>query len=116
VVAGELQPERAGNMPAIGPSSGPIAACAGRWTGLASSYMTPHIAAKVPCKVSVEAGKTYWWCSCGQSSGQPFCDGSHKGSDFRPLAYVAEADGDVWFCQCKHTGNTPRCDGSHKAL
>lgn len=78
--------------------------------------MTPEIAAKSPVKVAVEAGKTYWWCTCGKSAGQPFCDGSHKGSEFRPMSYTPEKDGDAWFCQCKHTGNQPLCDGAHKSL
>ena len=52
----------------------------------------PHIAGKAPLPVEVKAGETYYWCSCGQSKNQPFCDGSHKGSDFTPMAWTAEAD------------------------
>jgi glycyl-tRNA synthetase alpha chain len=59
---------------------------------------------------------TYYWCSCGQSKNQPFCDGSHKGSDFSPMAWTADADKRAFFCSCKHTKNSPLCDGSHKAL
>lgn len=66
-----------------------------------------------PYMVNVEEGKTYFWCSCGQSSKQPFCDGSHKGSDFNPVKYEAEADKKVFFCGCKQTGRAPLCDGSH---
>jgi CDGSH-type Zn-finger protein len=66
--------------------------------------------------VPVEAGKSYWWCACGQSKTQPFCDGSHKGSGFSPMEYKAEADGDAWFCACKHSGHQPICDGSHKTV
>lgn len=76
----------------------------------------PQIAQKTPIKVDVEAGKTYYWCSCGQSKNQPFCDGSHKGSTFAPMAYKAEKDGAAYFCGCKHTGNAPLCDGSHAKL
>ncbi len=76
----------------------------------------PTIAAKNPAKVELEAGKTYYFCTCGKSNGQPFCDGSHKGSDFSPKAFTAEAAGPAWLCQCKHTANAPFCDGSHKAL
>jgi len=76
----------------------------------------PKIAQPNPIPVEVEAGKSYFWCSCGQSANQPFCDGSHKGSDFTPLKYTAEADRKVFFCGCKHTSNAPLCDGSHKDL
>jgi CDGSH-type Zn-finger protein len=74
------------------------------------------IAQKAPCKVELEAGKTYYWCSCGRSNKQPFCDGSHKGSSFEPLAYTAENTGDAYLCACKRTANQPYCDGSHKSL
>jgi len=67
-----------------------------------------------PMKVPVEAGKTYYWCACGKSKGQPMCDGSHKGGTVGPLAYTADATGDKWFCGCKRTGTKPMCDGSHK--
>jgi CDGSH iron-sulfur domain-containing protein 3 len=76
----------------------------------------PNIAQKAPFPVAVEAGKTYYWCSCGQSKGQPFCDGSHKGSGFAPKPYTAENDGTVYFCGCKHTGKGTLCDGSHSGL
>jgi CDGSH-type Zn-finger protein len=77
------------------------------------SASLPTIAQKAPYQVSVEAGKSYWWCACGKSAAQPFCDGSHKGSGFAPLEYKAEADGDAWFCGCKQTAGKPMCDGSH---
>ncbi len=76
----------------------------------------PTVAAKNPVCVSVEAGKTYHWCRCGLSAGQPFCDGAHRGSEFVPLAWKAEESKDVWLCQCKHTKNPPFCDGAHKSL
>jgi len=69
-----------------------------------------------PYKVEVEEGKSYFWCSCGMSSKQPFCDGSHKGSDFTPVKYTAEKDGMVAFCGCRASGKSPMCDGTHRAL
>lgn len=77
---------------------------------------TPKIAQTAPYPVNVEAGKSYFWCSCGQSSNQPFCDGSHKDSAFTPVKYTAEADKRVFFCGCKVTSNAPLCDGSHNKL
>jgi CDGSH-type Zn-finger protein len=77
---------------------------------------SPKISQKAPYPVEVEAGKSYFWCACGKSANQPFCDGSHKGSSFTPVKYTAEADGRVFFCGCKHSANKPLCDGSHKTL
>jgi len=71
---------------------------------------------KQPYAVDVEAGKTYYWCQCGRSKNQPFCDGSHKDTSFEPLALTAEKTETVYLCGCKHTGNKPFCDGSHKKL
>jgi CDGSH-type Zn-finger protein len=76
----------------------------------------PTIAQKAPYATTVEAGKTYYWCSCGKSAKQPFCDGSHKGSDFAPMAYTADKDGTAYLCGCKSTKNAPLCDGAHKSL
>lgn len=73
----------------------------------------PTIAGKSPIPVDVEAGKAYFWCTCGESSNQPFCDGSHKGSDFSPMRWEATEDGKKFFCTCKQTGKEPFCDGSH---
>lgn len=77
---------------------------------------TPNIADKAPQAFDVEAGKTYYWCSCGNSSKQPFCDGSHKGSEFNPTMFKAEESKTVYMCMCKHTTNQPFCDGSHKGV
>ena len=76
----------------------------------------PIIAQKAPYPTEVEAGKTYFWCACGRSQKQPFCDGSHKGTDITPTKYIAEKDGKVWFCGCKASAKAPLCDGAHKAL
>lgn len=76
----------------------------------------PIIANNKPISVELEKGKEYYFCTCGRSNNQPFCDGSHKGSGFTPKAFSAERDGEAWLCQCKHTNNIPFCDGSHKAF
>ena len=76
----------------------------------------PEIAAKSPFAVDVEQGKDYWWFSCGRSKTQPFCDGSHKGSDFVPTKYTAEESKTVYFCGCKNSKNGVCCDGTHKSL
>ena len=76
----------------------------------------PEIAQKAPYPVDVEAGKKYWWCACGRSKKQPFCDGSHKGSEFSPMEYTADKAGKVWFCGCKQTAKAPLCDGTHNKL
>ncbi|TMJ31071.1 MAG: CDGSH iron-sulfur domain-containing protein [Alphaproteobacteria bacterium] len=60
----------------------------------------PVIAAKTPAKVALEAGKDYWWCACGMSKNQPFCDGSHKGSGLTPMKFTADKTGDHWLCAC----------------
>ncbi len=74
----------------------------------------PVRAADTPYATDVEEGKTYYWCSCGKSSKQPLCDGSHQGTDFTPVAYQADASEKVFFCGCKISNNKPMCDGSHQ--
>ena len=76
----------------------------------------PIITQKAPYPVEVEEGKSYFWCACGRSAKQPFCDGSHKGSSFAPVKYTAEVSKKVFFCGCKHSAKTPGCDGTHKGL
>jgi CDGSH iron-sulfur domain-containing protein 3 len=77
---------------------------------------TPEIGGRQPIEVAAEAGKSYWWCACGRSKKQPFCDGSHKGTAFTPIEWKAEKSEPAWFCCCKRTGNRPMCDGSHNKL
>ena len=76
----------------------------------------PVVAGKAPIGIDVEAGKDYFWCTCGKSAKQPFCDGSHKGSEFSPRAHTAAQSGKVYFCACKHSAKAPLCDGTHKTL
>ena len=76
----------------------------------------PVVAQKSPIPVEVEAGKSYFWCVCGRSAKQPFCDGSHKDTDFTPMKWTAEETKRVFFCACKHTAGQPLCDGSHNKL
>ena len=76
----------------------------------------PVVAQKSPYAAEVEAGKSYWWCACGLSKRQPFCDGSHKVTAFTPVEYKADASKTVWFCGCKHTHAAPLCDGSHNTI
>ncbi len=74
------------------------------------------VAQKSPYPIAVEAGKSYYWCSCGKSASQPFCDGSHKGSEFAPIQFKADTSKTVYFCGCKATANAPLCDGRHAKL
>ena len=76
----------------------------------------PNIAFKFPAKVELEAGKNYAWCACGLSEKQPFCDGHHKTTEFKPIVFKAEESKTVFLCQCKHSHNKPYCDGTHKTL
>ena len=77
---------------------------------------TPVIAQRAPFAVEVEAGKRYFWCACGRSANQPFCDGSHKDTPFTPVKYEADETKRVFFCGCKHSANRPLCDGTHSTL
>ncbi len=74
----------------------------------------PIIAAINPKKVALVEGKDYYFCACGRSQNQPFCDGSHAGTDFKPKAFKAQKTGDAYLCQCKYSSNQPFCDGTHK--
>lgn len=80
------------------------------------SDTVPIIAQKAPYPVELEAGKTYFWCACGRSQNQPFCDGSHKATGLSPVRFTAEADRKAFLCGCKQSARSPFCDGSHKSL
>ncbi len=75
----------------------------------------PVVADTKPIVLDLQAG-SYWWCSCGKSAGQPYCDGSHKGSGFAPQQFTLEKEQKAALCLCKQTGNPPYCDGSHAKL
>lgn len=66
-----------------------------------------------PYAVDVEAGETYYWCACGRSKNQPYCDGSHKDTGFKPTAFTAGKTEKAYLCGCKKTANAPFCDGTH---
>jgi CDGSH-type Zn-finger protein len=74
----------------------------------------PIIADNRPAKIALEKGKKYFFCACGKSQKQPFCDGSHQGGEFTPQAFECTESKDYYLCQCKYSNNKPYCDGSHK--
>lgn len=76
----------------------------------------PVIASKIPLEVELEADKSNWWCTCGRSNNQPWCDGSHAGTDFKPYEFKVESAGKYWLCTCKHSQDKPFCDGAHDLL
>ena len=75
----------------------------------------PKIFQKSPIVLEMKAGK-YWWCTCGGSKNQPFCDGTHKGTEFTPKEIEIPEGKTIAWCACKHTGNSPFCDGTHKKI
>ena len=77
---------------------------------------TPIVAQKGPYAQAVEAGKTYYWCACGRSANQPFCDGSHKAVGIAPTPFVANKSATAYLCGCKQSKNAPYCDGTHQSL
>jgi CDGSH-type Zn-finger protein len=74
----------------------------------------PIIAGKKPIAAELVAGEKYYFCTCGRSKNQPFCDGSHAGTSLSPMEFTAEKDGTAYLCTCKHTAGPPFCDGTHK--
>jgi CDGSH-type Zn-finger protein len=87
-----------------------------RYTNYQEQSMKAHVPQKSPYPVEVEAGKSYYWCACGQSKTQPFCDCAHKDTGFAPVKYDATESKTVYFCGCKHSENKPLCDGAHSTL
>jgi CDGSH-type Zn-finger protein len=79
------------------------------------SMEEPRMAERRPALAELEPG-TYWWCACGRSAKQPFCDGSHKGTGLAPMKLEVAEKRKLALCQCKRTGNAPACDGSHRTL
>ncbi|MBN2226095.1 MAG: CDGSH iron-sulfur domain-containing protein [candidate division Zixibacteria bacterium] len=75
----------------------------------------PIIAEKTPLALDLNPG-TYYWCHCGKSANQPFCDGSHQGTAFQPLVFTVVEHRIRHYCRCKQTGTAPFCDGTHKSL
>jgi CDGSH iron-sulfur domain-containing protein 3 len=73
-------------------------------------------AQNAPYGVNIESGRDYWWCACGRSSRQPFCDGSHKSVGLTPIKFSATETKQAWLCGCKSSANKPFCDGSHKSI
>lgn len=69
-----------------------------------------------PIKVDLKAGKLYYWCQCGHSKDQPFCDGSHKAYFCEPKLFSVDEDKTKSLCTCKKTGNAPFCDGTHRKV
>ena len=76
----------------------------------------PKIVSKSPVKINVKKDTRYAWCSCGLSAKDPYCDGSHKGTGFKPMIVKEEADKTIFLCSCKNTSNSPYCDGTHNNL
>lgn len=76
----------------------------------------PTVADNKPVSVQLEKGTQYYFCTCGQSANQPYCDGAHQGSSFNPKPFTAEKDGTAYLCACKQTANAPFCDGTHTTV
>ena len=76
----------------------------------------PIVAQTGPYQVDLQEGKAYFYCRCGHSAKQPFCDGSHKDTGLEPMKFIAPSTGTFNICGCKQTGDEPYCDGSHNMI
>jgi CDGSH-type Zn-finger protein len=76
----------------------------------------PIVAGTRPDVLELEPGKSYWWCRCGRSKQQPWCDGSHEGTEIEPLEFTVDTRKNYALCKCKKTGGSPYCDGTHSSL
>lgn len=77
--------------------------------------MEPHIVKKQCVAVKLMPGQ-YFFCTCGKSEDQPFCDGGHSGTDFVPKRFKISEPQVASLCLCKHTKNAPYCDGTHNKI
>jgi CDGSH-type Zn-finger protein len=76
----------------------------------------PTVTDNKPLRVELTEGEKYFYCTCGKSLNQPFCDGSHQGTGFAPMVITAEKTGPAFFCQCRNSSNAPFCDGTHSKI
>ncbi len=114
IVTRDLKDYKKGAVPAISPGEF-IRLLKNEVLEKMNKEVKPHIAQKEPYTLEMEPGQ-YWWCSCGRSKKQPFCDGSHKDTGLTPVEVTIEEAGTYYWCGCKHTKTPPFCDGSHRKL
>jgi len=75
----------------------------------------PQIIDKFPAKLTLDKGN-YFWCQCAKSAKNPFCDGSHRETSFKPVKFIVEQKQEIYLCSCKQTSKAPFCDGTHNTL